>query len=110
MASNWRKKGSVEAAVEESKGRRGNSSGRMPAEEATKSATWRASAPEITGVGVMKVTPQPREASSAARRMNGMRWPMPELGSRATWGAAATSPETTTAAGRDMDPNSETGR
>ncbi|CAA6672441.1 unnamed protein product [Spirodela intermedia] len=100
MASNWRKKGSVEAAEEESKGRRGNSSGRTPSEEATKSETWRASAAETTGVGVMKVTPQPREASAAASRRNGMRWPMPALVSRATWGAAA-------AAGGVMDPISE---
>ena len=72
-----------------SEGGSGNSRRRNDGEEETKEAIWSASAAEANGVGQMKVTTQPREASDSARRRKFKRCPMPAHGRKATYGTSA---------------------
>ena len=82
ILSNWRKKGSLEESGSE--GGRGNSRRWNDGEEEMKEAIWSASAADANGVGQMKVTAQPREASDSARRRKGKRCPIPAHGRKAT--------------------------
>lgn len=90
MASNLRKKGSVDLAVEGSRGRRWNSSSVTRSGKAERKRVMSDdSASETVGVGwvVMRVRVRGQwvwESSNAASRRKGVRWPMPALGKRTT--------------------------
>lgn len=56
--------------------------------EAKKVEIWSDSAADTVGLRVITVTVQPRAATVAARRRNGIKWPIPEQGNRATCGGA----------------------
>lgn len=86
IASNPRKKGSVELAEERSEGRRWNCTWETWGKaEKKREMNWD-SASETVGWAVMRVTRQWWWTSCTASLRKGVKWPMPALGRRATWG------------------------